>query len=93
METTFWSNFTIADHFGIEAVKDTYKRGLDYALLDVHYYAELALVLNHKIWEHYKQNNLALAKLYDELWREVDGKAYDFFTNEKEQHIYFQMTD
>ena len=25
-QTTFWQDFTIADKFGLEAVKDTYRR-------------------------------------------------------------------
>lgn len=93
METTFWSDFTIADHFGEAAVKDTYKRGVEFAMLDVRYYAELVLVLNHKIWEHYKQNHESMATLYDKLWREADGKAYEIFTSDEERHTYFQMTD
>ena len=28
-KTTFWMDFSIADRFGIEAIKDTFKRAFD----------------------------------------------------------------
>ncbi len=93
MKTTFWFDFSVADKFGKGAVKDTYNNGLEYAQTDVHYYAEFVLVLNHKIWQHYKAGNKAMATLYDELWRKADRNAYNVFTGEEEQAIYFNMTD
>lgn len=93
MKTTFWSDFSIADHFGIGAVQDTYERALEYAMTDVQYYAELVIVLNHKIWEHYDKGNMKMSKLYDKLWRKADGKAYKIFTTREERCTYFQMTD
>lgn len=71
MQTTFWSDFSIADRFGKSAVLDTYKRAFKEWKKDIVYVTELAMVLNWKIYEHYGKNN-ELAELYDKLWRELD---------------------
>lgn len=69
--TTFWEDFSIADKYGIAGVKDTYKRAFSEWKDDYKFFTELTLVLNHKIWQHYKSNR-ELAALYDRLWREAD---------------------
>lgn len=51
----------------------------------------MVLVLNHKIWQHYKSKP-ALAKLYDTLWREADQYAMDNLS-ENEMQYYFRVTD
>ena len=70
-KTTFWSDFTIAERFGEDAVRDTYKRAFSEWKDNVEYVTELVLVLNWKLWEHYKANNISISKLYDELWRDT----------------------
>ena len=45
--TTYWDDFTIAEHFGKQAILDTYKSAMlnnDYKML-----TQLCMVLNHKI--------------------------------------------
>lgn len=76
VKTTFWSDFSIADRFGIAAVRDTYNRAFNEWKHDYIYLTELVLVLNHKIWQHY-ENNTPLARVYDELWRKADSYACD----------------
>lgn len=70
-KTTFWEDFSIADRFGISAIKDTYKRAFNEWKSNVEYITELVIVLNNKIWQHY-QHNETLARVYDELWRKCD---------------------
>lgn len=70
-KTTFWEDFTIAERFGEDAVRDTYKRAFSEWKDNVEYVTELVLVLNWKLWEHYKANNISISKLYDELWRDA----------------------
>jgi hypothetical protein len=41
--TTFTMDFSIADAFGPEAIRDTFADGLDYALSDARYFAELKI--------------------------------------------------
>lgn len=76
MKTTFWDDFSIADHFGIDAIKETYKRAFEEWKSDVVYLTELVMVLNWKIWYFYGRND-TLGKLYDSLWREADAWAVE----------------
>ena len=80
-KTTFWDDFTIAETFGVAAVKDTYKRAFNEWKSNVVYLTELVMVLNWKIWYHY-QNDDAMAKVYDALWREADEYAMDNLKDE-----------
>lgn len=64
--TTFWNDFSIADKFGEEAIIDTFKRS-KYWIEDYKYWTELVLVLNHKIWYWYEQNEKT-AGVYNVLW-------------------------
>ena len=92
--TTFQMDFTIADHFGIKAIKDTYKSALLYAKTNYKYFTELVVVLNHKIWQHWEQHHDAYAKLYDTLWKEAREEFYnDFEDNDQACRYYFEITD
>ena len=51
--TTFYTDFSIADKFGVEAIKDTYKRVFQEWRHDYKYITELAMVLNWKLWRWY----------------------------------------
>jgi len=74
-KTTFWQDFTIADHFGGNAVKDTFDRAFEEWKTNAEYLTELVIVLNHKIWEHYEKDNDALAHLYNDCWAVADEYA------------------
>ena len=50
-KTTFWMDFSIADKFGIAAIKDTYNRAFKEWKNNHVYLTELVMVLNHKIWQ------------------------------------------
>lgn len=90
-KTTFFQDFTIADYFGIEAVKETYKRAWKEWKDDTEYATELAIVLNHKIFQYYGKNN-QLARLYDQLWKETDRKIMESWKGEKLDY-YIRTTD
>lgn len=90
-KTTFYMDFSIADHFGMSAVKDTYKRAFKEWKSDIQYLTELVMVLNWKIWEHYEHND-ALARLYDSLWREADGWCCENLKGD-DLSYYFRTTD
>ena len=55
-KTTFWMDFSIADKFGIAAIKDTYNRAFKEWKTNHVYLTELVMVLNHKIWQWYQIN-------------------------------------
>lgn len=47
-KTTFWSDFSIADAFGMEAVKDTFRRAFKGWKDNYIYLTELEIVMNWK---------------------------------------------
>lgn len=75
--TTFWDDFSIADAYGIRAIKNTYERSFNDWKDDYQYLTELVMVLNWKLWYHYENGNEGYARLYNELWKEVDMYAMD----------------
>ena len=90
--TLFYADFKVAEAYGIKAVKDTFKNCGDLTKRDWKEVAELSVVLNHLLWEAYYAKNEPLAKLYDKLWREVDGLCHSW-TDEDRATYYFNLTD
>lgn len=86
--TTFWLDFTIADKFGADAVKDTYNRAFEEWKTNHVYLTELVLVLNWKIWQHYESNNAELAKTYNVLWATADAWACENLTGAELEYFY-----
>ena len=87
MQTTFWDDFSIAEHFGIAAVKDTYKRAFSEWKDNAVYLTELVMVLNWKIWHWYERNE-KLARVYNELWEKADLYAQENLTGEDLSYFY-----
>ena len=92
VDNTFWMDFTIADAFGVNAIKDTFKRAFNEWKGDYQMLTALVVTLNHKIWQHYEHHNDDIARLYDSLWRQAEDYA---LTNLKgdELDYYYQITD
>lgn len=90
-KTTFWDDFSIAEHFGLEAIKDTYRRAFREWKDDPIYLTELVLVLNHKIWFWYDRD-MDYATLYNALWSKADAYASDNLIGEDLEYFY-QVTD
>lgn len=87
--TTFYEDFSIADKFGTNAIKDTYKRAFKGAKsLGYKYLTELVLALNWKIWEHYERGNELIATLYDSLWKRLDLWCVDNLKNDELRYYY-----
>ena len=91
LTTTFWEDFTIADHFGADAIKDTFERAFNEWKGNFVYLTELVIVLNHKIWQHYQKND-AYAELYNDLWEKADNYACNNLKGEELSHFY-RITD
>ena len=91
MKTTFWSDFTIADKFGIEAIRDTYTRAFEEWRKNIEYITELVIVFNHKIWEWYEKDE-EMARVYNDLWEELDNWVFENFS-EKEIQYFLKITD
>ena len=94
MTTTFWQDFSIADCFGIEAIKDTFNRAFNEWKINHVYLTELVIVLNYKIWQWYQESNgsCEFSRLYNELWEKADGYAMDNLKG-KELEFFLKITD
>lgn len=86
-KTTFWEDFSIADVFGIDAVKDTYNRAFKGWKDNYEYLTELVMVLNWKIWQHYEKNE-PLARVYNDLWQQADLYAVENLKGEELEYFY-----
>ena len=91
-ENTFFMDFSMADVFGANAVKDTYKRAFNEWKDDYKMLTALVVTLNHKIWQHYEAGNNKLALVYDELWKEADQYACDTLKDEALKY-FLEVTD
>lgn len=89
--TTFWQDFTIAEQID-KGVEDTFKRAFKEWKSDYKYITELALVLNHKCWQHYKNGNKRVSNLYSRLYDEVNDYAITTLKG-NELTYYFNITD
>lgn len=90
-KTTFWSDFTIADNFGLSAIKDTYRRAFNDWKNNTEYITELTLILNWKIW-YWKDKNELYARTYNDLWAEADQWCMENLKDEDLQY-FLRTTD
>lgn len=86
--TTFFEDFSIADKYGMAAIKDTYQRIFREWKHQYKYVTELTLILNWKIWEHESAKNHDVAKLYNDLWIETDNWAMNNLKGDELTYFY-----
>ena len=94
--TTFWQDFSTAELFGEDAIRDTAKRAFDEWKDDIKYLTELIMVINHKCWDFYRKNVMAMSNLYSDLYYEYDEKAIEYLekkNNEEDLQYYFRTLD
>lgn len=85
--TTFFMDFSIAERYGIDAIKETYNRAFNEWKDNYKYLTELVMVLNWKIWQWY-DNNDDFAGVYNDLWKMADGYACDNLKGEELDYFY-----
>ena len=90
-KTTFWTDFSIADCWGVSAIKDTFNRAFREWKGDYIYLTELVMVLNHKIWQWYEKDDKK-AEIYNTLWQKADAYARKNLKGDKLKYFY-QTTD
>ena len=88
--TTFYEDLSIADMFGIDAIKDTFKRVFVEWKDNYKYITEFIMALNWKCWEH--QYHEVYGQLYIELYRAADEWAMENLKGEELQY-YLRTTD
>ena len=91
--TTYWNSFSIADRYGEEDVKYTFKQLFKESKSDYKKLTELVMVLNHKMFQwseipHYKK----LSLLYKTLWEKADSYATSHL-KEEELSYFYRTTD
>lgn len=91
LKTTFWSDFTIADAFGVEAIKETFKTAFNEWKSNVEYITELAMVMSWKSCYWHEKNNTYMA-IYSNLYCEVDKWCMDNLKDE-DLSYYIETTD
>lgn len=88
---TFYMDFSIADKFGLSAIRDTYNRAFEGWKSDYKYITELAMVLNWKCWRWYEVKD-DYSRLYTELFHKLDEWIFNNLQGE-ELDYYIRITD
>lgn len=73
--TTFYSDFKIAEAFGINAIKSTFKNAFKGWRNSIKYLTELAAVTNHLCWEWNGKNN-DISKFYSDSYYQVYDEIF-----------------
>ncbi len=89
--TTFWTDFSIADFYGLSGIQETYDATFAEWKGNYKYLTELVMVLNHKIWEWYGHDD-ERAELYNDLWMKASVYAIENLKGE-ELRYYLEVTD
>ena len=90
-KTTFWEDFSIADAFGIPAIKDTFNRAFKEWKNNYEYVTELACVMSWKSCAWYGKDN-EKSRLYSNYYHEVDNWCLDNLKGD-ELTYYIKTTD
>lgn len=91
IKTTFWSDFSIADAFGIDAIKDTFNRAFSEWKNNTEYVTELACVMSWKSCAWYEKNN-EYSMLYADYYHKVDEWCMNNLKG-KDMDYYLKWTD
>ena len=90
--TSFYRDFSIAEAFGEDGIKETFKRAFKEWKGNYKYLTELVMVLNWKTWQHWEAENKDISYCYFELYEEADEYAQANLKGE-ELDYYFQTKD
>lgn len=90
-ESSFWEEFSIAENYGRDAVKEHYDLVFSQWKDNLKYLTELVLVLNIKIFIWYGVDD-DLGQMYDQLWKETDGYALETLKGD-DLHYYLSTLD
>ena len=91
LETTFWEEFSIAETYGADAIREHYGMVFNQWKGNLNYMTELVLVLNWKIATWFGVDD-RLGLTYDELWAESDAYALKTFKGD-DLHYYLSTLD
>ena len=92
MLTTSFNDLTIAEAFGVSAIKNTCNNLFKEFKNNYKYLTELYMVYNWKIWQHYEKKNNELVKFYTKKWDDLYAYVCEHFTKEQ-LHYFYKITD
>jgi len=93
-KTTFMSDLSVAEWFGLRSLLDTIKLALKSWKDDETYIAEFVLCVNWKAWEHSARGNNVWAVLYSALYEGVRDLMYDYYEGDNKKTSYlFEYLD
>lgn len=87
-KTTFFSDLSIAEWYGIDSINETYKNVTKYWIDNVEFMSEFVIALNQKIWQHHEYGQKELVEVYDKLWRKCDDLCREHFKGEELRYYY-----
>lgn len=90
--TTFYTDFSIAEKFGTEGIKDTYKSAFNEWKGNYKYITELVMALNWKGWRWYNAHETERAQVYFDLYHEAAEWCENNLKGE-ELDYYYELTD
>lgn len=91
IKTTFWSDFTIADKFGISAIRETFNNAFNSWKNNTEYITELACVMSWKSCAWYEKNDEYCVQ-YSNYYHKVDSWCMDNLKGEDLEY-YLKWTD
>lgn len=86
-QTTFWTDFSIADKFGHEAVDDTFYRAFNEWKDNYVYLTELVMVLNHKL-SYWYGKDYDLYNSYMKAWERADNYGCNHLEGDQLTYFY-----
>ena len=87
-KTTFMSDLSIAEWFGVSSVIDTMHSAIKNWVDDVEYIAEFILCVNWKAWEHDARDNRQWALFYSCAYECIVDLIYDYFEGDETKTNY-----
>lgn len=90
-ESTFWEEFSIAENYGVDAVRKHYDLVFSQWKDNLKFLTELVLILNIKIFLWYGVDD-TIGLTYDQLWKETDGYALETLKG-NDLHYYLSTLD
>lgn len=87
-KTTFMSDLSTGEWFGLNGVFDTVKNAVSSWKDDEEYMTEFVLCLNWKAWEHDARKNTNWAKFWSVMYEQVRDLMYDYYEGDEKKTRY-----
>ena len=91
VKTTFYTDFSIAERYGIDAIRSTFEQSFEEWKDNCEYITELCMVLNWKMFRWF-ENNDKLFNLYKELYTRLDRWCIENLKGDDLEY-YYKTTD